>query len=151
MGALSRYLPVALVAVVAALCALWIAQGLPRDHAAQGGRLHAIMHEKLDLDADQERKIDLLEANFAERRETLEEELAAANRDLVEAVANEHAYGPAVERAVDRSHMAMGELQKATLSHVFAMRAVLRADQAQVFDKAVSAALTEPASKPERD
>ena len=56
------------------------------------------------------------------------------------------AWGPqtlllAVDRAVDRSHMAMGELQKATLSHVFAMRAVLRPDQAEIFDKAVAEAL----------
>ena len=38
--------------------------------------------------------------------------------------------------------MAMGELQKATLSHVFAMRAVLRPDQAAVFDERIAATLT---------
>ena len=38
----------------------------------------------------------------------------------------------------------MGELQKATLSHVFAMRAVLRPDQAARFDAAVAEALTRP-------
>jgi hypothetical protein len=41
--------------------------------------------------------------------------------------------------------MAMGELQKATLRHVFAMRAVLRPDQAARFDAAISKALTRPA------
>ncbi|WP_144098264.1 Spy/CpxP family protein refolding chaperone [Croceicoccus sediminis] len=145
MRGLSRYVTVALVAVVAALAALWIAQGLPREEAANGGRLHAIMHEQLDLDPGQEKQIHALETSFAQKRETLEAELAAANRDLAKAVANEHAYGPAVERAVDRSHMAMGELQKATLSHVFAMRAILRPDQAQVYDEAVAEALTQPA------
>jgi len=38
----------------------------------------------------------------------------------------------------------MGELQKATLQHVFAMRAVLRPDQTARFDKAVVQALTSP-------
>lgn len=143
MRSLSRYLLVAVVAVVAAFAALWIARELPMGHAAQGGRLHAIMHEELDLDAGQEARIDALEADFADRRKALEAELASANRDLAEAVASEHEYGPAVERAVDRSHMAMGELQKATLSHVFAMRAELRPDQAKVFDEAVARALTQ--------
>ncbi|WP_066552120.1 periplasmic heavy metal sensor [Croceicoccus bisphenolivorans] len=139
----TRYLLVAVVAVLAAFAALWIGRILPVGHADSGGRLHAIMHEQLDLDAGQEAKIHALETGFAQKREALEAELEGANRDLAEAVANEHEYGPAVERAVDRSHMAMGQLQKATLSHVFAMRAVLRPDQAAVFDKAVAEALTQ--------
>ena len=36
----------------------------------------------------------------------------------------------------------MGELQKETLAHIFAMRAVLRPDQAQKFDRVVVKALT---------
>ncbi|RVQ69135.1 periplasmic heavy metal sensor [Croceicoccus ponticola] len=144
MRNLSRYLLIAVVAVLAALAALWIGRSLPVGTTDGGGRLHAIMHEEVDLDPAQEKQIHVLETNFAQRREALDAELANANRDLAEAVANEHEYGPAVERAVDRSHMAMGELQKATLSHVFAMRAVLRPDQAEVFDRAVAEALTEP-------
>jgi hypothetical protein len=38
----------------------------------------------------------------------------------------------------------MGTLQKETLQHIFAMRAVLRPDQARQFDAAVVKALTEP-------
>lgn len=137
----ARYLVVAVIAVVAALGAMWLARELPLRPQADGGRLHAIMHEELDLDPAQEKRIDALEASFAQKRKALEGELELANRDLAAAVAKEHQYGPAVDRAVDRSHMAMGELQKATLSHVFAMRAVLRPDQAEIFDKAVAEAL----------
>jgi hypothetical protein len=36
----------------------------------------------------------------------------------------------------------MGDLQKETLEHIFAMRAVLRPDQAAKFDDAVVKALT---------
>ena len=145
MRAAMRYALVAVVAVVAALAALWIAQGLPTRDGAGGGRLHAIMHEELRLDPEQDRAIDRLETKFAAEREALEAELSDANRELAQAMVREHQYGPAVERAVDRSHMAMGDLQKATLSHVFAMRAVLRPEQATVFDKAVAEVLIEPA------
>ena len=69
-------------------------------------------------------------------------ELEAANADLARGIGHEHAYGPDVEKAVDRSHIAMGELQKAMLRHVFAMRAVLRSDQTGRFDRAVAEALT---------
>jgi hypothetical protein len=47
-----------------------------------------------------------------------------------------------VSASVDRAHHAMGQLQKETLEHVFAMRSVLRADQAAKFDQAVVKALT---------
>lgn len=143
MKGMSRYALVALIALLAALAAVWIGRNLATDGSAHEGRLHSIMHEQLDLDAQQEVEIEALESRFASQRAALEEELRKANAELAEAVANEHEYGPAVERAVDRSHMAMGELQKATLSHVFAMRAVLRPDQARVFDEAVAEALTE--------
>jgi len=143
MKGAARYLLVVVVAALAALSALWIGRSLPIQSHADEGRLHAIMHEQLDLDPEQDRQIEALEDRFAERRKAFDAELRKANVELAEAVANEHEYGPAVERAVDRSHMAMGELQKATLSHVFAMRAVLRPDQARKFDEAVAKALTE--------
>ena len=88
--------------------------------------------------------MEALEQGFAQRRARLEGDLRAANADLAAAIAHEHAYGRDVERAVDRSHKTMGELQKATLQHVFAMRAVLRPDQTARFDKAVVQALTSP-------
>src|SRR3546814_2746530 len=53
------------------------------------------------------------------------------------AIQAEHGYGPAVGAAIDRSHQAMGELQKETLEHVFAMRAVLKPEQAAKFDATV--------------
>jgi hypothetical protein len=37
----------------------------------------------------------------------------------------------------------MGQLQKETLAHIFAMRALLRPEQAAKFDAAVTRALTE--------
>ena len=64
------------------------------------------------------------------------------NARLAEAITAEHGYGPGVQAAVDRSHEVMGELQKETLQHMFAMRQILRPDQARTFDRAVVKALT---------
>ena len=71
--------------------------------------------------------------------------MRADNQRLAAAIAAEHGYGPKVAQAVDRSHQVMGQLQKETLQHMFAMRAVLRPDQAAQFDAAVVRALTQPA------
>lgn len=143
MGTLPRYVFVAVLAFLVALGALWLGQRMRGDEPRES-RIHAVLHGELDLDATQDRQIAALEGGFAARRAQLEGDLRAANAGLAAAIAREHAYGPAVEKAVDRSHMAMGELQKATLQHVFAMRAVLHPDQTDRFDKAVAQALTAP-------
>ena len=111
--------------------------------AAPGVDLHAVLHDKLDLDAAQERQLEALEAQFAVRRRALEAELRADNRRLAAAMRAEHRNGPAVDAAIDASHVAMGQLQKETVAHVFAMRALLREDQASVFDEAITKALVE--------
>jgi len=143
MGWLPRYLLVAVVAFVGAFAAIWITGQFGDRGHPDGGKLHALMHQ-LALDPAQEAKVAVLERQFAQDRKALEAKLGRANAQLAAAISNEHQYGPKVAEAVDGSHLAMGELQKATLSHVFAMRAVLRPDQAVQFDAAVGKALTAP-------
>ena len=104
--------------------------------------LHQVLHEKLNLAPAQDAKVEAIEAQFAIRKQALELELRSDNAQLASAIETEHGYGPQVSAAVDRSHMAMGELQKATLEHIFAMRSVLRPDQAAKFDAAIVKALT---------
>ena len=104
--------------------------------------LHALLHNGLDLDSTQHAKLEALEKQFAIRKQALELEMRADNAKLAAAIENEHGYGTEVAAAVDKSHMAMGELQKETLEHIFAMRALLRPDQVAKFDAAVVKALT---------
>lgn len=104
--------------------------------------LHDLVHKRLQLTADQERRVEGLERDFAARRQALEAEMRAANADLALAIGKEHAYSPAVQQAVDRFHRAMGELQKESILHVLAMREVLTPTQAAVFDDTVVKALT---------
>lgn len=139
-----RYLLVALVAFAAALAAVLVARLWLAPAPRVESEVHALLHQRLTLDAAQERRIDELEAAFAKRREALEAEMRADNQRLADAIAAEHGYGPRVGEAVDRSHHVMGELQKETLRHIFAMRGVLRPDQAAQFDAAIVKALTKP-------
>jgi hypothetical protein len=108
-----------------------------------GAELHDVLHHKLSLDAGQHARLQTLEQQFAVRRRALELELKADNARLAEAMEAEHGNGPRVAEAVDRSHAVLGELQKATLAHIFAMRQLLRPDQTAQFDKAVVKALTD--------
>jgi len=115
----------------------WIAPPTPVE-----SELHQLLHEDLKLDADQTRQIEAIERQYALRRQALELELRSDNARLASAIEAEHGYGPQVAAAVDASHKAMGEMQKVTLEHIFAMRSVLRPDQAARFDASVVEALT---------
>lgn len=140
-----RYALVALVAFLAALAGVVAGRHLAAPRVSGESELHALLHDGLKLDAAQQRQVAVLERDFAQRRATLDEAMRAQNRVLARAIAAEHGYGPQVAAAVDRSHHVMGELQKETLKHVFAMRGVLRADQAARYDAAVVRTLTAPA------
>ncbi|MET0239943.1 MAG: periplasmic heavy metal sensor [Sphingobium sp.] len=108
-------------------------------------RFHTLIHHELDLDASQTARIETMEKRFALQQAAYEQEMRDDNRRLARAIQSEKGYGPGVAAAVDRSHHAMGMLQKQTLQHLFAMRAVLRPDQARRFDQAMVDALTAPA------
>ena len=107
----------------------------------QPPNLHSVVHEKLALRAEQARRLDVIEARFAAQRPALEAEVRAANRELAAAIAASDGDTPQVQAAVDHFHVAMGDLQKATIAHVFEMRSVLTPAQAEVFDEAVVEAL----------
>ncbi|KRC81107.1 periplasmic heavy metal sensor [Sphingomonas sp. Root241] len=132
---------VAVVAFLAGIAGVFAGRVL-MPARAPASELHDVLHHQLKLDAGQEARIEVIERQFAMRRRALELELRAANARLADAIQAEHGNGPKVAAAVDSSHVAMGELQKATLAHIFAMRQILHPDQADKFDRAVVKALT---------
>ena len=134
---------VGLVAFAAAIAGVLIGRPLVPAPPQPGAELHAVLHRQLSLDSEQERQLEALESAFAVRRRALELEMRAENARLAGAIAAEHGNGPRVAAAVDASHRTMGQLQKETLAHIFAMRELLRPDQAATFDAAVTRALTE--------
>ncbi len=133
---------IAVIAFLAGVAGVFVGRAMIAPPPPQGAELHEVLHHQLQLDAGQEARLEALEQQFAIRRRALELELRAANARLAGAIQAEHGNGPQVSAAVDASHAAMGELQKETLAHIFAMRQILRPDQARKFDQAVVKALT---------
>ncbi|PIB92818.1 Spy/CpxP family protein refolding chaperone [Caulobacter sp. FWC2] len=131
------------LSVVAATAGAWGVAHMVLHRAEPATAFHQMLHKDLHLTADQDRRIEGLEQAYAIRRRALEAQMRGANADLAEALKQGHAYTPAVQQAVDRSHAAMAELQKATILHVLAMRQVLTPDQAARFDETMAKALTE--------
>lgn len=105
--------------------------------------LHEFVHAELSLSTAQNQRLDGLERDFAVRRRARDAELRAANVQLAAAIQARHAYSPEVKAAVERFHIAMGELQKETILHVLAMRTVLTPEQAVKFDRRINEALTD--------
>ena len=137
-----RAMLIAIIAFVAAVAGVWAGRELFPSPPSPGVELHSLLHDGLELDEAQRTKLQALESHFAVRRRALELELRADNARLAAAIEAEHGNGPQVAAAVERSHGAMGELQKETLNHMFAMRQILRQDQTTAFDRAVVKALT---------
>lgn len=132
-----------LLALVAGSVGAWGTNALLAAKArTQEQTIHDLLHRDLELTAKQRVALDSVEAEFSRQRTRLELEMKAANTELALAIQEEHAYGPRVSAAVDHFHAAMGELQKRTLEHIFAMRAILTEPQVEKFDRSVVRALT---------
>jgi hypothetical protein len=104
--------------------------------------LHEIVHEHLDLSPEQHREIEGIEARFAGQRVALEGRVQAANRELAEAIKVSNGDSRVVQPAVDHFHDAMGDLQQATIAHIFEMRSVMTDAQARRFDRSMVEAVT---------
>ena len=141
---LLKSLPTVLLAVLLAGAAAWLCAYYGASHHQKGSALHDIVHASLNLTPDQEQRLDVTEQKFALERRAKEADIRAANRELAVAIQAGHQDSPDVEAAIDHTHIAMGALQKATVAHVFEMRAVLTPEQAKKFDAKVAAALTDP-------
>ncbi len=132
----------AALAFLAGLAGVLLGCWIMTPSTRHGTELHTLLHREIALDARQETQLEALETRFAVERATLEARLRSDNATLAAAIAREHDDGPAVAAAVDHAHRTMGALQKATLSHVFAMRRLLHPDQTAAFDRLVVRALT---------
>jgi len=120
----------------------WLGVAYGERAAGPSNNLHHLVHQQLNLFASQTDQIAALEAQYAARRQSLETEMRAANRDLANALNDEHAYGPRAQAAIDRFHRAEAQLEEATIRHIMAMRSILNAKQSKQFDHVIYEALT---------
>ncbi len=133
---------VALLTAFAGAVGGWVGIQYGLREAGSSPGLDEILHNELNLTAEQDQRIEALESEFAIRRKVLEDEMRAANRDLAAAIQTEHVYGPQAQSAIERFHAAESALQEETVKHVLSMRTVLTPEQITRFDEAISAALT---------
>jgi Spy/CpxP family protein refolding chaperone len=130
------------LSAVAATIGVWGGVRYVESRAHPRPGLHEMLHERLHLTPDQQRRIEGLEQDHVARRKAMEAEMRAANAELAQAYRESHAFSPKAQAAIDRLHRAMGAMQRETMIHVVAMRAVLTPDQAAQFDDMVVGSLT---------
>jgi Spy/CpxP family protein refolding chaperone len=114
----------AIVALVAALASYLSARvfGPLRPHAVNN---HEWIHKQLDLTQDEQKALEPVEQKFQEQKVKAVEAIRLANKELADAIRQDQTDSPGVAAAVEKIHRAQGELQKATLEHVFEMKRVL--------------------------
>jgi Spy/CpxP family protein refolding chaperone len=92
---------------------------------------HRWLHQELQLTPEQHKALEPIEAKFAEQQRSLVEKLRLAKAQLARAMAEDKAYTPRVTAEVEMVHHCMGDLQKASIEHVFEMRTVLTPAQSE--------------------
>ena len=137
-----RDLRLSLIVAALAFGACWMVGNSFMGHRQTTHDPHQWLHEQLNLTADQDNKLEPIEAKFAERKKALESEIHQANRELATAINEDGNYSPRVQQSVDKIHTAMGELQKVTLEHLFEMHSVLTPEQRKKLNSLTTDALT---------
>ena len=130
--------------VVGALIGVGLATGLTLAWDAAGHRdsdLQERLHHAVPLDAQEQVALDAKEKAFAERRSAIEGNLRMANTRLADAIAHTPNWSPQVEAATRDVEKAAADLQRATLVHVFEMRAGLKSEHRPAYDAVLIEAL----------
>jgi nickel and cobalt resistance protein CnrR len=91
--------------------------------------IHQQIHRQLGLSEEQERLLKPIEERFKARRQELRATLDQANLELAKAIREDKSDSNRARDAVNRIHEAMGELQVATLQHVFERKTMLTSEQ----------------------
>lgn len=117
------------IAAVAAIACYFTLRMSQRHVTSDEIASHEWLHRELKLTEAQHKALEPIEQGFGEKQRRLAEALREANRQLARAMAEDKAYTLRVAAAVERVHHCMGELQKVSIEHVFAMRAVLTPEQ----------------------
>lgn len=119
------------VALVAAAACYISARVFGPLRLQRGVSSHEWIHKQLVLTPDEQKALEPIETKFAQHKRSLTAVIRSANKELAEAIKQDQADSPRVSVAVERIHHAQGDLQEATLEHVFEMKGVLTPEQYQ--------------------
>ncbi|PHR62832.1 MAG: heavy metal resistance protein [Robiginitomaculum sp.] len=135
---------VILISLMVGFCGVWMGTVWFVDREPQSD-LHSEIHRSLNLSKIQLQQIHQLEKGFSSQKETLEQKLKVANDSLSIAIQRDHMLSAGVDLAGNEYLQILGELQTATLNHIFQMRALLNEEQAEQFDQIVIRSLHDAA------
>ncbi|MFN2508103.1 MAG: Spy/CpxP family protein refolding chaperone, partial [Chthoniobacterales bacterium] len=90
---------------------------------------HEWVHTQLGLTDEQEKQLAGIEQRYDEEKKNYGELIRLANMELAEALLSDKADSPRVKTAIAKIHEAQGNLQNATVRHVFEMKPVLTPEQ----------------------
>lgn len=131
---MKRWVPVLALLVAVALAAVgacWLTGHFMagRAPAQSHAEAHQWIHSQLKLTPEQEAQLAPIEQRYDEQKRHFSELIRLANMELAQALLQDRADSPGVGEIVAKIHAAQGELQKATLRHVFEMKPVLTSEQ----------------------
>ncbi len=127
----------AVLGVLMALLGVYLTHPTDERHTS----LHEMLHETVPLDANERGILALKEEDFSQRRRDIESRIRVANGKLADAIAKDPQWTPEVESASQEVERAAGDLQRATLVHVFEMRAGLKPEHRAAYDQVLVEAL----------
>ena len=119
----------ALVAAIAGAACWLTARYLNRAGYAEKGDAHSWIHTQLGITPEQDKALEPIEQRYAEQKKHYGEMLRITNGELGKAILEERSDSERVKAAVAQIHHAQGELQNATLQHIFEMKAMLTPPQ----------------------
>src|SRR5688572_10983148 len=111
----------AAVVIVAGLASFCTWQWMSPHESADSIESHEWLHRELRVTGEQQKALEPIEAKYAAQERILREQMREANRELAAAIAKSKGPSPEVSAAVEKIHRHMGELQKASLEHLFEM------------------------------
>lgn len=111
-------------------------------HHGQEHDPHSWLHQQLNITDEQDKKLTPIEEKFVAKKEIFEAQIMAANHELATAINEDGNYSVRVKQVADKIHKAQGELQNATLEHLFEMHSVLTAEQRKKLNNLTTDALT---------
>ena len=96
----------------------------------------------LGITPEQDKALEPIEQRYAEQKKHYGEMLRITNAELGKAILEDRSDSERVKAAVARIHEAQGELQNATLQHIFEMKAVLTQPQYEKLLRSTADALS---------
>lgn len=110
-------------------------------HSMNAQDAHQTLHDQLKITAEQDKRLEPIEQRFQTRKVELMATIKNANAELGKAIMADKSYSKRVKAAVEEIHRAQGELQKATLEHLFDMQSVLTPEQSDKLNRMAADAL----------